>query len=97
MARRPFPGAVVIAGVVQLVFGLLSSTVFILVLFIGFCVFLGLTKLKRTTGGGPCRPDRAARAVRAGCARDLAAGAAYATLSGCHRNPRLTIRCSSDS
>ena len=42
-----------IAGVIQLILGVLSSTVFILVLFIGFCVFLGLTKLKRTTGGGP--------------------------------------------
>jgi Na+-translocating ferredoxin:NAD+ oxidoreductase RnfA subunit len=43
----------VIAGIVQLLLGVLSSTVFILVLFIGFCVFLGFTKLKRTAGGGP--------------------------------------------
>jgi hypothetical protein len=43
----------VIAGIVQLILGVLSSTVFILVLFIGFCVFLGFTKLKRTAGGGP--------------------------------------------
>ena len=31
--------------------GLASSTVFVLVLFIGFCVLVGLTKLKRTAGG----------------------------------------------
>ncbi len=31
--------------------GLASSTVFILVLFIGFCVIVGFTKLKRTAGG----------------------------------------------
>ena len=35
-------------GVVQ---GLASSTVFILALFIGFCVLVGLTKLKKTAGG----------------------------------------------
>jgi hypothetical protein len=29
-----------------------ASTVFILVLFIGFCVILGFTKTKRTAGGG---------------------------------------------
>jgi hypothetical protein len=32
--------------------GLASSTVFVLVLFIGFCVVVGLTKLKKTSGGG---------------------------------------------
>ena len=32
--------------------GLASSTVFVLVLFIGFCVVVGFTKLKRTAGGG---------------------------------------------
>ena len=32
--------------------GLASSTVFVLVLFIGFCVLVGFTKLKRTAGGG---------------------------------------------
>ena len=32
--------------------GLASSTVFVLVLFIGFCVVVGLTKLKKTAGGG---------------------------------------------
>ena len=31
--------------------GLAASTVFVLVLFIGFCVIVGLTKLKRTGGG----------------------------------------------
>jgi hypothetical protein len=31
--------------------GLGSSTVFVLVLFIGFCVAFGFTKLKRTAGG----------------------------------------------
>jgi hypothetical protein len=37
-----------IVGVVQ---GVLSSTVFVLALFIGFCVAFGLTKLKKTAGG----------------------------------------------
>ena len=31
--------------------GFLSSTAFILILFIGFCVVVGLTKLKKTAGG----------------------------------------------
>ena len=31
--------------------GLASSTVFVLVLFIGFCVVVGFTKLKKTSGG----------------------------------------------
>jgi hypothetical protein len=31
--------------------GLASSTVFVLVLFIGFCVLVGFTKTKRTAGG----------------------------------------------
>jgi hypothetical protein len=31
--------------------GLASSTVFVLALFIGFCVIVGFTKLKRTAGG----------------------------------------------
>ena len=31
--------------------GLASSTVFVLVLFIGFCVLVGFTKLKKTAGG----------------------------------------------
>ncbi len=30
--------------------GLLSSTAFVLALFVGFCVLVGLTKLKRTSG-----------------------------------------------
>jgi len=33
--------------------GLASSTVFILALFIGFCVVVGFTKLKRTAGSAP--------------------------------------------
>ncbi len=31
--------------------GLISSTAFVLVLFIGFCVAFGFTKLKKTAGG----------------------------------------------
>jgi len=31
--------------------GLASSTVFVLALFIGFCVLLGFTKTKKTAGG----------------------------------------------
>jgi hypothetical protein len=31
--------------------GLASSTVFVLALFIGFCVLVGFTKTKRTAGG----------------------------------------------
>ena len=38
-----------VLGTVQ---GLASSTVFILALFIGFCVIVGFTKLKKTAGGG---------------------------------------------
>jgi acid phosphatase family membrane protein YuiD len=37
-----------IAGAVQ---GLASSTIFVLALFIGFCVVFGFTKLKKTAGG----------------------------------------------
>ena len=37
-----------VAGAVQ---GLASSTVFVLALFIGFCVLFGFTKLKKTAGG----------------------------------------------
>jgi hypothetical protein len=37
-----------LAGALQ---GLASSTVFVLALFIGFCVVLGFTKLKKTSGG----------------------------------------------
>jgi hypothetical protein len=40
---------------IQMVFGLLqgilSSSLFILALFIGFCVILGFTKTKKTAGG----------------------------------------------
>jgi hypothetical protein len=46
----------VIAGEIQQLVigaleGLTSSAVFVLVLFIGFCVVVGFTKLKRTAGG----------------------------------------------
>ena len=37
-----------VLGVVQ---GLVSSTAFVLALFIGFCVAFGFTKLKKTAGG----------------------------------------------
>jgi hypothetical protein len=37
-------------GVVK---GLAFSTVFVLALFIGFCVVVGFTKLKRTAGNAP--------------------------------------------
>jgi hypothetical protein len=37
-----------VSGVLQ---GVISSTVFVLALFIGFCVAFGFTKLKRTAGG----------------------------------------------
>ena len=41
---------------IQILLGVLlgagSSTVFILALFIGFCVLVGFTKTKRTAGGG---------------------------------------------
>ena len=46
-----------VAEITDLVIGFLvgfgSSSVFILVLFIGFCVAFGFTKTKRTAGGGP--------------------------------------------
>ena len=32
--------------------GIISSSVFVLVLFIGFCMLFGLTKLKKTAGNG---------------------------------------------
>ena len=37
----------IIVGLVQ---GVLSSTIFVLALFIGFCVIVGFSKLKRTAG-----------------------------------------------
>jgi hypothetical protein len=37
-----------VAGALQ---GFASSTVFVLALFIGFCVIVGFTKLKKTAGG----------------------------------------------
>ncbi len=33
--------------------GLVSTSVFVLALFIGFCVIVGFTKLKRTAGNAP--------------------------------------------
>ena len=38
----------IVLGTLQ---GLASSTVFVLVLFIGFCVAFGFTKTKKTAGG----------------------------------------------
>ena len=38
----------IVLGTLQ---GLASSTVFVLVLFIGFCVIVGFTKTKKTAGG----------------------------------------------
>ncbi len=40
----------IVVGFVQ---GFLSSSVFILALFIGFCVLVGFTKTKRTAGNAP--------------------------------------------
>lgn len=40
----------IIIGLVQ---GFLSSSLFILALFIGFCVVVGFTKTKRTSGNAP--------------------------------------------
>jgi hypothetical protein len=37
--------------VVGLLEGITSSSVFVLILFIGFCVVFGFTKLKKTAGG----------------------------------------------
>jgi hypothetical protein len=37
----------IVGGVIQ---GVASSTLFVLALFIGFCVVVGFTKLKRTAG-----------------------------------------------
>lgn len=37
----------IVVGAVQ---GLVSSSIFVLILFIGFCVLVGFTKLKRTAG-----------------------------------------------
>lgn len=41
----------VIQIVVGLLQGILSSSVFILFLFIGFCIVVGFTKTKKTAGG----------------------------------------------
>ena len=40
----------IVVGAIQ---GLVSSTAFVLILFIGFCVVVGFTKLKRTAGNAP--------------------------------------------
>jgi hypothetical protein len=40
----------IVIGAVQ---GLVSTTVFVLALFIGFCVLLGFAKTKRTAGNAP--------------------------------------------
>ena len=40
----------IVLGVLQ---GLASSTIFVLALFIGFCVIFGFAKLKRTAGNSP--------------------------------------------
>jgi hypothetical protein len=37
-------------GLIQVLAGFTSSSVFVLVLFIGFCVLIGFTKTKRTAG-----------------------------------------------
>ncbi|MGE5245018.1 MAG: hypothetical protein ACM3SQ_12385 [Betaproteobacteria bacterium] len=42
--------AQIVIGVIQ---GLASSTVFLLALFIGFCVIVGFTKLRKTFGDTP--------------------------------------------
>jgi hypothetical protein len=42
----------VVLGSLQVVAGLASSTAFVLVLFIGFCVLVGFTKTKKTAGAG---------------------------------------------
>jgi hypothetical protein len=42
----------VVWGTLQVLAGLASSTIFVLVLFIGFCVLVGFTKLKKTAGSG---------------------------------------------
>ena len=44
-------GADVLQIVLGLLQGLVSSSVFVLALFIGFCVIFGFTKTKRTAGG----------------------------------------------
>jgi hypothetical protein len=40
----------IVVGAIQ---GLVSSTAFVLILFIGFCVTVGFTKLKKTAGKAP--------------------------------------------
>ena len=40
----------IVLGMLQ---GLASTSIFVLILFIGFCVIVGFTKLKRTAGNAP--------------------------------------------
>ena len=40
----------IVIGTLQ---GILSSTAFVLVLFIGFCIVVGFSKLKKTAGNSP--------------------------------------------
>ena len=40
----------IVLGAIQ---GLVSSTAFVLILFIGFCIVVGFTKLKKTAGKTP--------------------------------------------
>jgi hypothetical protein len=42
----------VLHGILSTLLGFTSSSVFVLALFIGFCVLIGFTKTKRTAGGG---------------------------------------------
>ena len=44
-------GADILQIVLGLLQGLVSSSLFVLALFIGFCVIVGFTKTKRTAGG----------------------------------------------
>ena len=41
-----------LSAILSVLQGLISSTVFVLALFIGFCVLVGLAKLKKTAGAG---------------------------------------------
>jgi acid phosphatase family membrane protein YuiD len=44
-------GAEVVDVLLGVATGILSSTLFVLALFIGFCVLIGFTKTKKTAGG----------------------------------------------
>ena len=43
----------IVWGLLHFLLGLITSSAFILALFIGFCVIVGLTKLKTTAGKTP--------------------------------------------